>query len=453
MIYRTKFCVILLAILTVMLSECNSQQETDLSGILKNWIKNPQSELSRMLYKDDFKKEFKVSTEYEAKLICDALIIIKEQIKSGFNKEIDNNLHSITALFQSVSTQESYKYLDAHGIDLLVEIMNVINSQVNYDKSLITSDLFIIKIFAYYKNKNGLSSMVKYIKENYQSGNYFWEIAFQVLSQDSLKYNYVISELKGYLPEKFLGITYLDMCNEIALHNKSFIHPFNSENGYLYLKNVIIANKKKDESYVASATSALPYLKEEYRKELYPLIADNDNIEVQIEATWTGARTGEKKSIDKLIEYAKDYRYHERVSEYIKALHLEGQISEYTNKPDFVALCDMCGWLSHPMEYGKYPDNAEIIYQKELYWPPTKDRRTIYLIKYTYKSFNVDGSDDVGIGMVGSTVWSFYSINNILTMKPIELLGMYCIWEIQKGKIEDSKKGIDLLKKYNPELE
>ena len=61
-------------------------------------------------------------------------------------------------------------------------------------------------------------------------------------------------------------------------------------------------------------------------------------------------------------------------------------------------LSEMSEWLSHPQEFGAFPDELEIMDTKELHWPPTDDKRNMYAIKYTYKNYHGEGQDLSGVG-------------------------------------------------------
>src|SRR5438445_11624897 len=57
------------------------------------------------------------------------------------------------------------------------------------------------------------------------------------------------------------------------------------------------------------------------------------------------------------------------------------------------------------MEFGAPPDAVELYDTRTLYWPPTRDRRQLWLVRYTYRH---DPGEDVRIAMVGSTTFALF---------------------------------------------
>lgn len=432
-----------------MLFGCFSQNNSPLSKTLKNWIKNPNTEISSELNKISNQE---VKNENESKLICEALEILKSQLQNSFDEKIENNIFNVTALFQKATTKEAALYLNDKGITLLIDILELIKSKKYELKSYSSCETMILKMFAFYKNQNGLNKLSELVNTDFKSDSYLWSVILNTVSEDETKFSLIINGLNGKIPAGFLGISYLDMCNSIAIKTNIFKHPFNSQNGFAFLDNIVKNSKSEDESYVVSATASIPFLDKEYQDKLLGLVNDYKNIDIQIEAAWAGAKIGNEKSIDKLVNFAKDYKYSTKAVNYLNELHLENKIPTEINNSDFQALAEMCNWLSHPNEFGSYPDQAIIFDKRNLYWPPTKDTRTIYLIKYTYKKHNEDGSDDVGIGLVGSVTFSLFGLDNMLKLKPIELLAIHCNWELEKENYQDIKSGIELLKKYNKDI-
>lgn len=437
-------------ILSNMILGCFSQNNTPLSKTLKNWIKNPKTEISEELNKIPNQE---VKYENESKLICEALDTIKSQLQNSFDETLENNIFNLTALFQTASTKEAALYLNDFGIPLLIDLLETIESK-NYElKSYSSCEPMILKMFAFYKNKNGLHKLSELVNSDFKSDNYLWNVILSNVAEDEAKYSKIINGLNGKIPAGLLGISYLDMCNSIAIKINTFEHPFNSSTGFAFLDNIVKKSTPENVSYVVSATASIPFLAKEYQEKLLESVNDYNNIDIQIEAAWAGTKIGKENSVDKLVNFSKDYRYSTKAVSYLQELHLENKIPNETNNSDFQALSEMCSWLSHPNEFGSYPDQAEIFDKKSLYWPPTKDTRVIYLIKYKYKNHNEDGSDEVGIGLVGSVTFSLFGLENMLQLSPIELMAIHCNWELEKENYQDIKSGIEILKKYNKDLE
>ncbi|MBT1695978.1 hypothetical protein KK083_03760 [Fulvivirgaceae bacterium PWU4] len=425
-------------------------QDSALEKTLKAWIKNPTSEISEKLRKISNPE---VKAEAESKLICQALGIIKSQLQASFDEKTENNIYELTVLFQSASTKEAANYLNDIGIPLLIDILSAIELKQYKSESFFSCAPMMLKMFAVYKNQKGWNKLAECVKSDFKNEEYMWSVILNAASDNESKYDLIIQALNGKIPSGFLGISYLDMCNAIAIRTNTFKHPFNSPQGFAFLDAIVKNNDPAGESYIVSATASIPFLAKEYQDSLLETVSKHKSIDIQMEAAWAGAKMGGNESVDKLAGFAKDYRYSTKAISYLNELHLENRIPNEIQAPDFQALSEMCNWLAHPNEYGAYPDHAEIFYKTSLYWPPTKDVRPIYLIKYTYKNHKEDGSDDVGIGLVGSVTFSLFGLQNMLTLKPVELLAIHCNWELEKENYQDIKSGIALLKKHNKDIE
>lgn len=425
-------------------------QDSALSKTLKAWTKKPASEISEKLRKISNPE---VTTEGESKLICQALEIIRSQVQASFDEKIENNIYELTTLFQSASTKEAANYLNDKGIPLLIDILSTIERKQYQTQSFGSCAPMILKMFALYKNQEGWNKLADCVKSDFKNEEYMWSVILNAVSDNESKYDLVIQALNGKIPSGFLGICYLDMCNSIAIKTNTFKHPFNSQHGFAFLDAIVKNSDPAHESYIVSATASIPFLDKEYQDKLLEAVSSHKSVDIQMEAAWAGAKMGNNESVDKLAGFAKDYRYSTKAVIYLNELHLENKIPAETQAPDFQALSEMCNWLAHPNEYGAYPDHAEVLYKRNLYWPPTKDVRTLYLISYTYKNHKEDGSDDVGIGLVGSVTFSLFGLENMLTLKPIELLAIHCNWELEKENYQDIKSGMELLKKHNRDIE
>lgn len=425
-------------------------QDSPLSKGLKSWIKNPGSELSNHLKKV---QEPEVKTEAECGLICQALETVKSQMQTSFDEKLEDNIFELTGLFQKASTKEVAQCLNDKGIPLLTDILSLKKSKQYETKSISDCETMILKMFALYKNPAGLNRLSEYVNSDFKNEDFLWSVILNIISKKEEKYNLIIKGLKGKIPTGFLGISYLDMCNAIAIETSTFKHPFNSAGGFAFLEKTVNNSGPENESYIISVTTSIPFLSKEYQEKLFDLVSSHKNAEVRIEAAWAGAKIGNDKAIGKLVDFSKDYRYSSKAVDYLKELNLEAKVPGETQHPDFKALSEMCSWLSHPNEFGSYPDHAEVFYKKSLYWPPTKDVRTIYLVKYLYKNHKDDGSDQQGIGLVGSVTFSLFGPDDMLTLKPIEVLALHCNWELEKKNYKDIKSGVALLKKHNKDLE
>jgi|GEM_PF-6226006 len=424
------------------------QKESKTSKVLKSWIASPDK--IKIPNQFEYSERSEIKKIKEVEIYVKALNAINEFIIKGEDNNIDVNLNELVVILQNVSSKEVFTELKNKALPILKNIYE--NYQKNIERvkrnQFSNTDLMMLKVFCIYSNKTPNPILVDAIKQNYKSSEYLWSVIFNVLSEKSIEHQRFIDDLNGFLPTDFLGVSYLDFCNQLLITNKLKTHPYNTDNGKTQLLE-LVQSSGEDYSYAVSATTAVPFIDEVFAKELLSKASKNNSIEVKIEAAWAGTKLGLGNHQNDLIEFTKDYRYNSRASEYLRELNLENLIPDEAKSDDFIALSEMCNWLSHPNEFGSYPDRAEVFDNRVLYWPPTRDQRKLYLIKYTYEQYNEDGTNEVGIGMVGSVTFSLFGLENILEKTPEEIYAIHCNWELEDDDYENIEKGIKLLRSKN----
>jgi hypothetical protein len=122
------------------------------------------------------------------------------------------------------------------------------------------------------------------------------------------------------------------------------------------------------------------------------------------------------------------------------------------DNPDFWALSTMATWLSHPNEFGGVPDELEVYDTQVLFWPPTGDRRQVWLLKFAYND-----RERFGLGMTGSITFAIRGVETV-ELSPVEAYGLHCAWELRHMKDPRAPQellvasGLSILKEYNPQL-
>jgi hypothetical protein len=119
--------------------------------------------------------------------------------------------------------------------------------------------------------------------------------------------------------------------------------------------------------------------------------------------------------------------------QYLEELGHAERIPPAALKPDFRAMAEMCLWLAHPHEFGEPPTDIHLFDTRELDWPPTNDRRRLWLFRYTYAGRGEDGIDEVGLGMVGSITFALFG-ETTAEMSPEDAYGLHCCWELEMNE-------------------
>lgn len=397
-----------------------------------------------------------VKTKKEVTQLCGELEGLYTRLERREYDHIDDDLYELVLPFQNVKSDEIFDLLNNYGIPKLIKILKLFEihkKEINSEDYYTHSDMMILKILAYYPYHEANRMILHAIRKGYSPENYLWAIIFGVIAQYETKYCFFIETLADEVPEGFIGIAYLDMLNELAAGNYIREYPLNTQRGYEYLTRLFLSKKPEEYSYAASAAAALPFLKEEYFCELIELAVKHVFIDVVLVAAWAGSKRNYADYEARLVEFARDYRYSRRAMIYLEELGKDFLIPKETEDPDFQALAIMSDWLAQPDEFGCFPDEEKIIDKRRIYWPPAKQEKQLYIIRYTYKEYNENGSDRIGIGLVGAQTFSLYGIKGIFTMTPEEIYALYCGWEMGLEGYETVKPGWKKLKKKNKEFQ
>ena len=94
------------------------------------------------------------------------------------------------------------------------------------------------------------------------------------------------------------------------------------------------------------------------------------------------------------------------------------------------ALAEMAEWLSHPNEFGRPPDELERVDTRTLAWPPTRDTRRLWLVRYRYENPSPHGQAEEGVGLVGSVTFALFG-EATCARSVDDLYGLYCAWELE----------------------
>jgi len=106
-------------------------------------------------------------------------------------------------------------------------------------------------------------------------------------------------------------------------------------------------------------------------------------------------------------------------------------------KNDDWAIREMTEWLSHPMEYGRPPEEVSVYYRKKLPWFGSPEEK-VFLMSWT-----MDNGDSF-IGFTGPTTWSFAGIpmaevkGMYKKTHKLDLINLYAGWHLAWMLSEDN---------------
>jgi len=330
-------------------------------------------------------------------------------------------LYHLAALFQNDAADEATRALRKRGMAELARL---------FDAAMILPDppaeplVFVCKMFALYAYRPGvrrIAAGVRRFPDEFQ-----WQIVFALLGDERHPHGPgVVARLRDPLPPGFGGVLLLDVANVLAGRGRLDRHPFDTPAGCARLEAWLADTDPENFSYASSAAAALPYLGAKARAPLASLAMDHSSPDVQLEAAAASARRGGTAGLKLLVRTCADPRHSLAAQGYLTELGRADQIPAAAAEPDFRASAELCRWLAHPHEFGAPPAEIELADTRELDWPPTNDRRRVWLFRYAY----ADGIA-AGLGMVGSLTFALVG-EATAGLSAEDAYGLHCCWELE----------------------
>jgi hypothetical protein len=340
--------------------------------------------------------------------------------------EIDD-LVALLGLLQDVESQEAYDYVREQILPGLVETFQRESTASGNDEDL-SEILFLLKILAIYQTEDGIACLIEAVRQGFACDEFLWEVIFQIIAdEDHPARVYVCEALAEPLPRGFAAIAYLDLANVLAREEAIQSHPFDTAEG-LALLNTWLTDPENF-SYAHSAAASLPFLRSPERDALMALAMEHVDPGVQMEAAWASARLGGDGGIKLLARFALEVPHAAAAIEYLRELGREDAVPESSRTADFQAAAEMSQWLAHPNEFGRPPQELAQVDTRELYWPPTNDRRQVWLFRYKYAP-DEEGEVHEGLGMVGSVTFSLFG-ETTADQSPEDAYALHCCWELE----------------------
>lgn len=434
---------------------------------LSDWIDSGGVDSITKKYPESLDAE--IDSNESITLFLEAFNNIEFEIKiSNYHNTVNENLLHLILLLQDVSDEIVFESIKTKIIPNLISFYDILYS--NY-KSITNNedldlDLLFLKVFAIYGNEEGITIIANKFLNGLKADSYLWSIIIKLIGYEKYKTNLFLEKINFISPDKlskgFILSSYLELANmhmfqlededicpeSIEGYELLHSHLFNNEEGFKILKKAISSKNSDSFSTAVSATTAIPFLNKEYQDVLLPLSREHPFIDVSIESAWSGSKIGHENSIKQLIEYSKDYHYALKSINYLEELGLKKYLPESSKDKEFMALAEMSDWLRHPNEFGAYPDKAEIHDKRELFWPPLNQVKELFIVKYSYDFWNVDGTTEHGLGLVGSVTFSLFDVDT-LDKSPLEIYAIHCAWELGLENYEDPNVGLNILSEYN----
>lgn len=335
-------------------------------------------------------------------------------------------LYHLARLFQNDATDDATRVLRDRG---LPELARLFDAAMELPECAADPLVMACKMFALYADPAGPPRVADAVRRFPDA--YLWELVFGLFGEENHPHGpALVEQFRDPLPDGFAAITLLDLANTLARQNRLQEHPFDTREGRKRLEGWLTDSDPQNFSFAHSAAAALPFVDAKPRAALAALAMDHPEPRVQMEAAWASAYRGGTAGLTFLARVSEDPRHSLPARRYLDELGKSDRVPAKALEPNFEAMAQMCTWLAHPQEFGTPPTHIELYDTRELNWPPTNDRRRVWLFKYTYTGRNEDGTDEVGLGMFGSITFALFG-ETTADMSPEDVYGVHCCWELE----------------------
>ena len=367
--------------------------------------------------------DYRVRSKRDAGAICQALS------QFSIHRPDDGRwpaLLDLTAMFQGVSGSGAFRKLSEQGILQLVRIFDETWEYCNEDNDTLP---FLLKIFAMFHTAEGFERVVRAARHLPMRDHYLWSVIFSQFDRDHPHRLLLCEALRDPLPSGYVLVAYLDFVNALVREGEVLSHPFDSKEGHRNMRHWLTSSDPDQYTYAHSATASLPYIARPNRDELLALALDHCEPRVQLEGAWASASLGAEAGVRYLSRMCLERDYSQVACGYLNELGRGAEIPSTAYEPSFQAEAELSHWLAHPNEFAVPPDDVELIDTRRAYWPPTNDRRTLWLFQYRYRAGEGVQGEELGVGMVGSVTFSLYD-QATDNLSPEEVYALHCCWEL-----------------------
>jgi hypothetical protein len=401
-------------------------------------------------------EDFAIAEEEDARAFADFMKTIADRYQAN-QLRAELPLRSLIGFFQNIETKETGRILKSLAIPHLIRLFD---GQFRlYRQSGLSSDetddlMVVLTLLAFYQTAEGTQRVIDAARLPLEPNAFLWKGVFENFFKGHEFSHLLCDRLRKPLPPGSIRLAYLDFCNTLGRDGELASHPFDTPEGHVVLERWLVKQADAEEGDPICATASLPFISNPKRDQLLALAMDHPKQDVQIEAGWASARMGSEAGIRFLARLSCDPRTSKTACSYLEELGRADAIPEEAEEPDFVATAEMASWLSHPSEFGEPPDEIDVYNSCKLFWPPSNDRRRVWLVRYRYRAGPNREQEEIGVGMVGSTTFALFGETTV-EMSPDEIYALHCCWELQTKRDPRAprelsvKAGKRILDKYN----
>lgn len=407
-----------------------------ISEILRDWIRHG----GRLPPLITYPSQNYIQTESEVQQLASAIQMLADQGHAG--KLDAESLSELVSAAQMIPDESAAKACQTYCLPIFNSIVDQAFAGEDWPPECVME---ILRLLAFRGDQpEYLSQIVRAIKSNYQSDSFGWGAILSFMVQDQDREAYLFSQLSEPPRGKIAAIL-VNSCNLRCEKGMSQEHLFDSELGVEILEKLLVESEEGD-YWLTAVVAAAPYLSAQRAEYLSTIAGKHGSLQVQVIAAWALAKRGDDSQIDRLCDYALDFRCADQALGCLDELGMSARVPPAALQDESRAKAAFASWLVHPNELAAYPDEIETYDRRTLYWPPTNDTRELWLFRYSLKR---DGAVETGIGMVGSVI--FVLRGEELDEKPVaEVYLRHCAWEMRQNGMPGDPAQV--LYKENPDL-
>jgi hypothetical protein len=352
-----------------------------------------------------------------------------------------NSVHTpaffyLAAFFHYAKTAVAVDAVRTRGLDRLRQIfVELLDQPTNFDERdyvlvhRYKSSVFILQVLAAQKERGDGSLIIRGARDR-RVDDGSWSMVFEFLERGHPDTGRIFEALRDPLPEGSCGLCYLFWTNKLASKQEMSPHPFASEAGIARLARYLSDPDPENYFDASCAVAALPFVDADACMKLLGVADRHPDGRVRLEAAAAHARTGSELGVQRLARLCLDPRFADSAIDHLEKLGLAAHIPSEARDPGFRAMAEMCTWLSDPNEHGRPPDEITEYDTRVLNWPPTGDRRQLWIFKCRYEPDADRDEAEEDVGLVGSITFSLFFVTSA-DMKPEEIYALHCCWELQ----------------------
>jgi hypothetical protein len=387
-------------------------------------------------FPEEIPRRYDVTTAGEAEAVCRALVSNHIYAVNSIKTPAFFNL---AAYFQGVEAKKAEDIFRDRGLPLLRQVLSAaLNDTPELDMNdygvsrRIDAAVFILKILASYGQRGDASLFIRAARDARMSDGDLWTVIFEIVDESHPEAEEIYEALRYPLPDRRACVGYLFWANIVAQKQPMSRHPFDTDAGIARMLTYLTDHGEDNGTAALCAAMGIPFVDASAHEKLIGCADQHPDVGVRLHAARALAMMGSEFGRHRLALLCLNPRSAYKAIEYLEELGLAAHIPAKARDPDFRAMAEMCHWLASPMEFNRPPDEISLYDTRELNWPPTEDRRRLWLFKYHYDQ-NEDDKEHGGIGLVGSTTFALGS-RATANLAPEDVYGLHCCFELEMNE-------------------